>query len=546
MTLHLSRLSLAMALGVSALCANTFAAQVPAGTELAEKQEVIFNNSAEPASLDPAKIQGDVEGGLAHQLYEGLVNSDEKGNILPGVAKSWEHSDDYKTWTFHLRDNAKWSNGEPVTAHDFVYSWQRLTDPKTASPYQTYLEFLSMKNIKDVAEGKKPVSELGVKAVDDYTLQLDLDAPIPYVDKLVEHYVLLPVNKNTVEKYGDQWTKAGNIVGNGAFKLDEHRVNEKIVLTRNPHYWDNEHTVLNKVTFLPIVEGSTDVNRYRAGEVDITGKTLPPEMFPKLKKELPNELVVGPILCTYNYEINNKKAPFNDARVRKALALSLDRNIITDKVLAQGQTPAYVFTPPSTADSQSIKNPEWANWSQQQRNEEAKKLLSEAGFNKSHPLNFNLLYNTDENHKKAAIAASSIWKKNLDGIVNVKLENQEWKTYIDTRHSGNYDIARAGWCADYNEPTTFLNYYLSNFPANTAFYNNPEYDKLLADAKVAPTDEQRLADYAKAEELLNKDMPAINVYHYVQPRLVKSYVKGFAALNPTQSYYFKDVYIVKH
>ncbi|MBE2893664.1 ABC transporter substrate-binding protein [Spirabiliibacterium falconis] len=546
MTLRLSRLSLAMALGLTALCTNTFAAQVPAGTELAEKQEIVFNNSAEPASLDPAKIQGDVEGSLAHQLFEGLVNSDEKGKILPGVAKSWEHSDDYKTWTFHLRDNAKWSNGEPVTAHDFVYSWQRLTDPKTASPYQTYLEFLAVKNVKDVAEGKKPTSELGIKALDDYTLELQLDAPIPYADKLVEHYVLLPVNKSAVEKFGDQWTKVGNIVGNGAFKLDEHRVNEKIVLTRNPHYWDNEHTVLNKVTYLPIVEASTDINRYRAGEVDITGKSLPPEMFEKLKKELPDELVVGPILCTYHYEINTKKAPFNDARVRKALTLALDRDIITEKVLGQGQTPAYVFTPPYTADADSIKNPEWASWPQQQRNEEAKKLLTEAGFSKSNPLTFNLLYNTDENHKKVAIATSSIWKKNLDGLVNAKLENQEWKTYIDTRHSGNYDIARAGWCADYNEPTTFLNYYLSNFAANTSFYNNPEYDKLLADAKIAPTDEQRKADYAKAEEILANDVPAVDVYHYVQPRLIKSYVKGFAAFNPTQSYYFKDVYIIKH
>lgn len=541
-----SKLSLALALGVSTLSLSTFAAQVPAGTELAEKQELVFNNSAEPTSLDPAKIQGDVEGNLSHQLFEGLVTSNEQGHILPGVAKSWEHSDDYKTWIFHLRDNAKWSNGEPVTAQDFVYSWQRLTDPKTASPYQTYLEFISLKNIHDVDEGKKPVSELGLKALDDHTLELTLDAPVPYVDKIVEHYVLLPVNKKVVEKYGDQWTKPENIVGNGAFKLDQHRVNEKIVLVRNPNYWDNEHTVLNKITLLPIPEASTDINRYRAGEIDISGKEIPPEVFQQLKKELPDELVVGPTLCTYLYEINNKKAPFDDVRVRKALALALDRDIIADKVMGQGQKPAYVFTPPYTSGAEKIKNPEWANWTQKQRNEEALKLLNEAGFNKTHPLNFNLLYNTSESHKKVAIAASSIWKKNLNGVVNIKLENQEWKTYIDTRHNGTFDVARAGWCADYNEPTTFLNYYLSNFPTNTAFYKNAEYDKLLADAKIAPTDDQRQNDYAKAEEILEKDMASINVYHYVQPRLVKTYVKGFAALNPTISYYLKDVYITKH
>ncbi|WP_176551965.1 ABC transporter substrate-binding protein [Testudinibacter aquarius] len=544
MTFKLSQLHTALAVALLA-GSSVFAANVPAGTELAAKQELVYNASANPATLDPQKMEGSVEGEYARQLFEGLVTSDEQGHILPGVAKSWDHSADFKTWTFHLRDNAKWSNGDPVTAHDFVYSWQRLVDPKTAAPYSTYLKYLTLQNAGDITEGKKALDTLGVKALDDHTLQLTLDASIPYADKLVEHYVLFPVHKATIEKFGDQWTKAENIVGNGAFKLDRLIVNEKSELSPNPNYWDAANTVLTKVTLLPIESSTTDVNRYRAGEIDVTGKEIPPEMFSKLKQDLPNELHVSPILCTYVYEINTKKAPFDDVRVRQALSLALDRNIITDKVIAQGQVPAYHFTPPYINGGEKLTNPEWAAWPQAKRNEEAIKLLAEAGFTKQKPLDFNILYNTSENHKKIAIAASSIWKQNLGGAVNAKMENQEWKTYLDSRHNGAYDVARAGWCSDYNEATSFLNYFLSDSSNNTAFYKNPEYDAAVKHAQLADTEEQRQQDYAKAETFFSNDVPSVPVYHYVQPRLIKPYVKGYASAHPGQNYYLKDVYLIK-
>ncbi|WP_176552596.1 ABC transporter substrate-binding protein [Testudinibacter sp. TR-2022] len=545
MTFKLSQLHTALAVALLA-GSSAFAANVPAGTELAAKQELVYNNGANVATLDPQKMEGEPEGQLARQLYEGLVTSDETGRILPGVAKSWDHSDDFKTWTFHLRDDAKWSNGEPVTAEDFVYAWQRLADPKTASPYATYLEYSALENAADVIAGKKAANELGVKALDAHTLQLTLNAPIPYIDKLVEHYVMYPVHKATVEKFGDDWTKDGNLVGNGAFKLDRQIVNEKIELSRNPHYWDNANTVLEKVIMLPIESANTAVNRYRAGEIDIGGKEIPPEIFAKLKQDLPNELVVAPILCTYVYEINTAKAPFNDVRVRQALSLALDRNIITDKVLNQGQSPAYHFTPPYINGAEKLTNPEWIEWPQAKRNEEAVKLLAEAGFTKQKPLDFNILYNTSENHKKIAIAASSIWKQNLGGAVNVKMENQEWKTYLDSRHNGAYDVARAGWCADYNEATTFLNYFLSNSSNNTAFYKSADYDAAVKQAQTSDSEEQRQEAYAKAEQLFIQDVPSVPVYQYVQPRLIKSYVKGFAAKHPASNYYFKDIYLIKH
>ncbi|MFZ7218079.1 ABC transporter substrate-binding protein [Avibacterium avium] len=533
-------------LGLSLSVGSAMAAEVPAGTQLAEKQELTWNISSNPATLDPQKMEGDVESYYARQLYETLVTSDAKGHIIPGAATSWEHSPDFKTWTFHLRPEAKWSNGDPVVAGDFVYAWQRLADPKTAAPYASFLEFVKLKNADQVTAGKLPVTDLGVEAKDDHTLVLHLTESVPYVDKLVEHYVLAPVNKKVVEQFGDNWTKPGNLVGNGAFVLKSAVVNEKAVLERNPNYWDNAHTVLDKVVLLPIESSSTDVARYRAGDEDITGKEIPIELYGKVKKELGDELYHAPLLCTYLYEINTAKAPFDNPKVRKALSLALEREILTNKVLQQGQKPAYIFTPPFINGAEKMANPEWANWTQDQRNQEALKLLKEAGFDKSHPLNFKLLYNTSDNHKKLASAAQSIWKKNLQGVVNITLENQEWKTYLDTRHQGNFDVARAGWCADYNEASTFLNYYLSNSANNTAFYKNPAYDALIDSSFKAKSDDERAEVYAKAEGLLDEDTAMVPVYHYVQPRLIKPWVKGFAYAHPAQNYYLKDVYIIKH
>lgn len=533
-------------LGLSLSVGAAMAAEVPAGTQLAEKQELTWNISSNPATLDPQKMEGDVEGYYARQLFETLVTSDAKGHIIPGAATSWEHSPDFKTWTFHLRPEAKWSNGDPVVAGDFVYAWQRLADPKTAASYASFLEFVKLKNADQVTAGKLPVTDLGIEAKDDHTLVLHLTESVPYVDKLVEHYVLAPVNKKVVEQFGDNWTKPGNLVGNGAFVLKSAVVNEKAVLERNPNYWDNARTVLDKVVLLPIESASTDVARYRAGDEDMTGKEIPIELYSKVKKELGDELYHTPLLCTYLYEINTAKAPFDNPKVRKALSLALEREILTDKVLQQGQKPAYIFTSPLINGAEKMTNPEWANWTQDQRNQEALKLLKEAGFDKSHPLNFKLLYNTSDNHKKLASAAQSIWKKNLQGVVNITLENQEWKTYIDTRHQGNFDVARAGWCPDYNEASSFLNYYLSNSANNTAFYKSPAYDALLTSAFNAQNDEERAEVYAKAEGLLDADAVMIPVYQYVQPRLIKPWVKGFAYAHPAQNYYLKDVYIIKH
>ncbi len=519
-----------------------YAADVPAGVQLSDKQTLVRGNGAELQSLDPHKIEGVPESNVNRDVLEGLVINDVDGHAVPGVAASWDQKD-FKVWTFHLRPDAKWSDGSPVTAQDFVFSWQRLADPQTASPYESYLQYAQIENIDDIISNKKKPDTLGVKAIDEHTLEVTLSAPVPYLIKLLAHPSMSPVPQKVVEKFGDRWTQPANWVGNGAYKVKDWVINERLVLERNPQYWDNAKTVINQVTYLPISSEVTDVNRYRAGETDMTYNNMPIELFQKLKREIPTEVHVDPYLCTYYYEINNQKPPFNDVRVRTALKLGLDRDIIVNKVKAQGDLPAYGYTPPYT-DGAKLTPPEWFGWSQDKRNEEARKLLEQAGYTKDKPLTFDLLYNTSDLHKKLAIAVSSIWKKNLG--VNVKLENQEWKTFLDTRHQGNFDVARAGWCADYNEPTSFLNTMLSGSSNNTAHYKSPAFDAFISDALNAGDDNARAAIYAQAEQQLDKDSAIVPVYYYVNARLVKPYVGGYTGKDPLDNLYVKNLYIIKH
>lgn len=529
--------AIALVLGVG----SAIAAEVPEGVELHPVQKLVKNNGAEPQSLDPHKIEGVPESNLARDQFEGLVITNLDGDVIPGVAESWEH-DEAKVWRFKLRENAKWSNGDPVTAHDFVYSWKRLADPNTASPYASYLQYAHIENVDDIVNGNADPETLGVKALDDLTFEVTLSEPVPYLDKLVGHTVLSPVHKATVEAHGNQWTSPKNFVGNGAYKLKEWVVNERIVLERNDQYWDNDKTVIDEVTFLAIDSEVTAVNRYRSGEIDITN-TIPVELFPRLKRDLPNEVKVTPYLCTYYYEINNEKAPFDDARVRTALKLAVDRDIVVNKVVAQGQTEAFGFTPPFMADMEAVE-PEWFTWSQKERNAKAVELLEEAGYTKKNPLSFNLLYNTSESHKKVAIAVSSILKQNAG--INVRLENQEWKTFLDSRHQGTYEVARAGWCADYNEPSSFLNIMLSNSSNNTSHFKNRAFDAAMRASIEATNTEERIKAYQEAEKVLDEESAIVPLYYYVNSRLVKPHVGGYTGNDPLGNFYTKDLYIIKH
>lgn len=510
----------------------------PQEIKYAAVQELVRGNGTEVASIDPHKTEGVPESHVIRDLLEGLVNQDADGNTIPGVAESWETSDN-QTFVFHLRKDAKWSNGDPVTAEDFVYSFKRAVDPNTASPYAWYLEMTQMVNAAEIIAGTADKETLGVKALDEHTLEIKLTTPLPYFVMMMGHTTVKPVHKATIEKFGDQWTKPENFVGNGAFVVDNWVVNERIELVPNKYYWDAADTKLTKVTFLPIENQVAEMNRFLSGEIDFTNE-LPNEHFKRLQKENPESVSITGNLCSYYYGFNNAKAPFDDVRVRKALSYAIDRDIITKALLGQGQKPAYFLTPEITANF-NPEMPAYGKMTQEERNAEAKRLLAEAGFDEANPLSFTLLYNTSENHKKIAAAVQSMWKKSLG--VDVQLENQEWKTYLDTRRQGNFDVTRAGWCGDYNEASSFLSLMQSNNSSNDPKYNSAAYDEVMEKALHSTSDEERAALYVEAEKLLAQDMPIAPIYQYVKARLLNPRVGGYPANNAEEKIYSKDLYI---
>lgn len=520
------------------------AADVPPGTKLHPVQNLVIGNGAEPSTLDPAKVQGRPESNLTVELFEGLVSQDANGKVVPGVAEKWESKEGGKVWIFTLRKNAKWSDGSPVTAQDFEYAFKRNVDPKTASDYSWYLGKASnVQNGIAIVEGKKPPSELGVKALNDTTLQITLEKPVAYLVSTLIHGSLMPVPKKVVEKFGDKWTDPANIVSNGPYKLSERIVNERIVMVRNPYYWNNAKTVIEQVTVLPINNQSAEYQRYRANAMDVTTDGgVPSEQVAQIRKEVPNELTLWPQLGTYYYTYNIKVKPFDDVRVRRALSLAINRDVITKQILSTGEVSAYSMTPAIADGYQAVRH-DWEALSQAQREAEAKKLLTEAGYGPGKPLKFQLLYNTNEQHKKIALAVVSMWKR--IGPVEVELVNQEWKTFLDTRNRGDFEVTRGAWIADYNEASSMIDLYHSKHGSNDGKYSNPAYDEVIDKAKVTLDPAERLKLYQDAERILAQDFPALFLYHYSNRRMIKPWVKGYGR-NPQGRIQARDLYIVAH
>lgn len=534
------RMTLA-AISLSSLITPAIAANPPAGAPLAEQQQIVRHIKDEPASLDPLKAVGLPEIQVIRDLFEGLTNQDAQGKIVPGVAQSWSSSDN-KTWIFTLRNNARWSNGDPVTARDFVYSWQRLVDPKNSSAFAWFAGLSGIENAAAITKGEMTTDKLGVVALDNSRLKVTLDRPVPWFPALVANVALFPVPEKVITQQGDSWTAPGKLVGNGAYQLSERVVNEKLVLTRNPHYWDDAHSVLTKVTFVPINEESSATKRYRANDIDIT-ESFPKEMYGLLKKTLPGEVYTPDQLGTYYYAFNTQKGPTADVRVRKALSWSIDRKIIAEKVLGTGEKPAWHFTPDVTAGFKPLPS-FLQQHDQNSLNAQARALLAAAGYGPGKPLKLKLLYNTSESHQKIAIAVASMWKKNLG--VDVTLENQEWKTYIDSRNSGNFDVIRASWIGDYNEPSTFLNLLTAGNSSNISRFSNRDYDAVLAKASRETSDEARNSDYNRAEQILADQAPIAPIYQYTNGRLIKPWVKGYPITNPEDVAYSRELWIEKH
>ncbi|WP_208442822.1 peptide ABC transporter substrate-binding protein [Pantoea agglomerans] len=534
------RMTLA-AISLSSIITPAIAANPPAGAQLAEQQQIVRHIKDEPASLDPLKAVGLPEIQVIRDLFEGLTNQDAQGKIVPGVAQSWSSSDN-KTWVFTLRNNARWSNGDPVTAKDFVYSWQRLVDPKNSSAFAWFAGLSGIQNAVAITKGEMTPDKLGVVAQSKNQLKVTLDRPVPWFPALVANVALFPVPQKIIAQQGDSWTSPGKLVGNGAYQLSERVVNEKIVLARNPHYWDDAHSVLTKVTFVPINEESSATKRYRSNDIDIT-ESFPKNMYALLKKTLPGEVYTPDQLGTYYYAFNTQKGPTADVRVRKALSWSIDRKVIAEKVLGTGEKPAWHFTPDVTAGFKPLPT-FMQQHDQNSLNAQAKSLLAAAGYGPGKPLKLKLLYNTSESHQKIAIAVASMWKKNLG--VDVTLENQEWKTYIDSRNSGNFDVIRASWVGDYNEPSTFLNLLTSGNSSNIARFNNADYDAVIAKASRETSDQVRNSDYNRAEQILAEQAPIAPIYQYTNGRLIKPWVKGYPITNPEDVAYSRELWIEKH
>ncbi|MCP4232305.1 MAG: peptide ABC transporter substrate-binding protein [Aestuariibacter sp.] len=520
------------------ITSGAFAATVPSGTKLASDQTFTYRVLDEFSSLDPQVVEDTNGADVVRDLFEGLYNQDSGGNNVPGVATSHDVSDDNRTYTFHLRNNAMWSDGKPVTAGDFVYAWKRAVDPKLASPYAWYIELMSIENAADIIAGKKPTSDLAVSAPDDYTFVVKLSQPLPYFDKMVAHGTTFPAPKWVIDAYGKEWTRPGNIVSNGAYVLTEHVVKERSTRERNTKYWNNSETVMDKVISLVIGDDVQGLTRWKAGEVEKTD--IPAGQYPVLKKEFGDQAYAVPRLCNYYFTFNLSETgleAFKDVRVRKALSYALDRKVIVDQVLQGGQFSAFNFTPAATAGF-VMPDIGYAKMTQAQRDAEAKKLLAEAGYGKDgKTLAFTYLYNTAENHRQIAVVATQMWKQKLG--IKVELANQEWKVFLEARGAQNFEMARGAWCGDYNEASTFLDLITSQSGYNDGKYSNSRVDKLMADAKVSKNANPL---YTEVEQILADEMPVIPIYHYSVNMLLKSSVKGWPVDNVEQNWYSRELY----
>ena len=516
----------------------TLAATIPAGVQLDAKQEMVRNNGAEPDTLDPARAEGVPANNVIRELFEGLTATDGAGKIVPGVAESWKQTD-ATTWVFKLRQNAKWSNGDPVTSEDFVYALRRFVDPKTASEYASSFGIFMLHG-KDIVAGKLPPSELGVKALDKHTLEIKTPYPVAFMPDLLANTQLGPVHKATVEKFGKDWTKPANIVSNGAFTLANWEVNSKIVLTKSPTYWDAKNVQLTKYTYLAVEDYAADVKLYESGENDFVYQ-LPPGTYEKYKTQYPKEIRNSPMLGLRYYSFLNTDPVLKDIRVRKALSMALDRDILAQRVTADGQSPAYGVTVKGVSGA-DVTTYDWASWPMDKRVTEAKKLLAEAGVAAGTKLKF--AYNTNDYHKKMAIFAASEWKSKLG--LDVELEAMEFKVLIKKRNDGEYQIARNGWVADYNDATTFLTLVQCDSDQNAQKNCNRKAEALIDQGNQSQDPAKRKTLLTQAAKMIMDDYPMLPLLQYTVPRLVKSYVGGYTNTNSLDRYRAKDLYIIKH
>lgn len=493
------------------------------GQELAPEQILHRGNGAEPQTLDPHRAEGVPASNILRDLYEGLTAEAPNGDLVPGGAERWEISEDGRVYTFYLRRDARWSNGDPVTAADFAYGLRRSADPATLSKYSQILS--SIENAEAVIAGDMPPEALGVEVLDDYTLEVRLKAPTPYFLGLLSHSSTYPAHRASIEEHGDRFSRPGNLVGNGAYFLHNWVVQSHVHLKRNPHYWGNADVVLDEVYFHATEDQSSELKRYRAGELHFTNE-VPLAQVRWIRENMPEEFRVSTYLGTYYYGFNLTQPPFKgNKELRRALTMAIQREIITEKVTRLGEQPAYSWVPPGV-NNYTAQIPEWSRWPWPRQLEEARRLYAEAGYGPDNPLHIELRYNTSENHKKVAVAIAAMLKQNLG--VRVNLVNEEWKVFLQNRKQKRVtQLFRAGWIGDYNDAYTFSELMHSKHGINDSAYNSPQYDALLEQASVEGDEARRREILEEAEQLMLEDQPIMPIYFYVSKKMVSPRLDGF-------------------
>ncbi len=492
--------------------------------EVADEQGVLLvGNAADPAELDPHLITGITESRIIAALFEGLVVSDPRTlEPRPGVAERWEVSPDGLVYTFYLRPDARWSNGDPVTAGDFAFSFRRILTAGLGAEYAKML--YPIRGAEAFHKGReKEFSKVGVVAKDARTLEVTLEHPTPYFLSLLDHSTYQPVHPPTIERFGahvrgTRWTRPGNLVSNGPFRLTRWSVNDRVVVEKNPTYWDAATVRLNAIHFIPITNQNTEERAFRAGQLHVTD-SVPLGKIKPLREEKSPYLRMDPWFGTYYYIFNTRKPPFNDPRVRLAFALSIDREAVCEHVLGGGQQPARSFTPPGTAGFQPIATFADAP-------ERARALLAQAGYpeGRGFPA-VSILFNTSEAHRPIAEALQQMWQKNLG--VSVNLQNVSWPAYLAARRAGEFQIARASWIGDYNDPTTFLECWTSDNGLNHTGWKSTTFDGLLAKAASTADPAARLALLQQAEARLLEEAPLVPLYFYSRVYLIRPSVRGW-------------------
>lgn len=495
-----------------------------AGPAAAQSGAVLkYGNGSDVQTLDPHQQSATTDVAITTAICEGLVAINPKGAVVPGLAESWTVAPDGLTYTFKLRAGLKWSDGTPFKAEAFVWSWRRHLNPATR-PALPDLMFPVM-NAEAVFTGKMNPESLGILAPDDRTVVVKLERPAPdFLGQVVDERFSVPLQREAVEKFGAEFVRPGNFHCTGAYKLAEVAPQSHIRVVKNPHYWDAANVAVETIDFMSISDSNAEMTRFRSGELHVTN-TVPVNQMDWARQNLPDQLRVHLAASTYTYMPNLTREPWkSNVKLRTALALAVDREALVTRVTRGGERPAYTLVPPGIEDY-DLPIPEWASWTQEQRNARARELLVEAGYGPGKPLSIEILYNTLESHRMVAIAVGAMWKQNLG--IDVTLNNQEWKVVLDRMSQRSFpDLIRRTWIADFPQDHLVL-LRTDGQPRVALGWSDPNFDRIMNEAGTIADRKAYRAKLREAEAYALPFMPTIPIMHATFRRLVSPKLKGF-------------------